>query len=383
VPLSSPSPPTFARIDLRSVIHNLNQTRRCLLGTCDILAVVKANAYGHGAVPVARALTGAGVRHLGVATMDEGAQLREAGIDHPIVVLGPLVTAEMPALVAHRLTPVIYDLRIVRDLAKQMPPTAKPYPIHVKIDTGMGRLGLNPDEWPALLETTGLDRRLSLEGLMTHLADADSADSAYTNRQLERFDAALSHVAASGHKPPLVHMANSAGIIMYPASHYSLVRPGIMLYGYHTLPCARPALDLRPALAWHTTIATIRSIPRGGCVGYNRTFTALRASRIAVLPVGYADGYSRRLSNTGTVLIGGRRMPVVGRVSMDMTMVDVTDLPEAKPGDPVVLLGRQGSASIIATDIAATLDTIPYEVLCSIGPRVPRLYSEDSEASAS
>jgi alanine racemase len=263
-----------------------------------------------------------------------------------------------------------------------MPPAAKPYPIHVKIDTGMGRLGLNPDEWPALLETAGLDRRLMLEGLMTHLADADSADPAYTDRQLERFQSALGRVAASGHKPPLIHMANSAGILMYPASHYSLVRPGIMLYGYHTLSRPRTGLDLHPVLTWHTTIAMIRSIPRGGCVGYNRTFTAPRASRIAVLPVGYADGYSRRLSNTGTVLIGGRHIPVVGRVSMDMTMVDVTDLPDTKPGDPVVLLGSQGSASITATDIAVKLDTIPYEVLCSIGPRVPRLYREHSEATA-
>lgn len=351
------------------------------MGTCDILAIVKANAYGHGAVPVARALAQAGVGRFGVATLDEGIQLREAGIEDPIIVLGTLVPSEMPAVVAHRLTPVVYDLRMIRDLIRQVPPDVQPYPVHIKIDTGMGRLGLNPDQWPALLETAGLDRRLMLEGLMTHLADADSDDPAYTSRQLERFHAALGHVAASGHKPPLVHMANSAGIIMHPASHFSLVRPGIMLYGYHTLSRARPGLDLRPVLTWHTTIALIRSIPPGGCVGYNRTFTATRPSRIAVLPVGYADGYSRHLSNRGIVLIGGRRMPVVGRVSMDMTMVDVTDLPDIKPGDPVVLLGHQGSAAITATDIAGMLDTISYEVLCSIGPRVSRLYSGGSELS--
>jgi alanine racemase len=379
VPQSSSSPPTFARIDLCNLIHNLNQTRRRLLGACDILAIVKANAYGHGAVPVARALMQAGVRRFGVATIEEGAQLRESGIDHSIVVLGPLVPGEIPALVAHRLTPVIYDLNIARELVKQVRPAAKPYPIHVKIDTGMGRLGLNPDDWPALLETASLDRQLMLEGVMTHLADADSDDPAYTNRQLEQFHSALGRVAASGHKPPLIHMANSAGIIRHPASHYSLVRPGIMLYGYHTLSRTRPDLDLRPILSWHTTVATIRSIPPGGCVGYNRTFIATRASRIAVLPVGYADGYSRRLSNTGRVLIGSRHMPVVGRVSMDMTMVDVTDLPEAKAGDPVVLLGTQGTAAITATDIAGMLETIPYEVLCSIGPRVPRLYNSDSK----
>jgi alanine racemase len=324
----------------------------------------------------------AGVGRFGVATIEEGIQLRQAGINQPIVVLGPLVPREMPALVAHNLTPVIYDLKIVRELVKEVPTAARAYPMHVKIDTGMGRLGLRPDEWPGLLETAGLDRQLMLEGLMTHLADADNDDPAYTNRQLEQFHSALGRVAASGHKAPLIHMANSAGIITHPASHYSLVRPGIMLYGYHTLSRTRSDLDLRPILSWHTTIATIRSIPRGGCVGYNRTFTAARASRIAVLPVGYADGYSRRLSNAGTVLVGGRRLPVVGRVSMDMTMVDVTDLPDAKAGDPVVLLGTQGSAAITATDLAGMLETIPYEILCSIGPRVPRLYSTDSGPSA-
>ena len=328
-----------------------------------------------------RALAQAGVHRFGVATVEEGLELREAGIGHPLVVLGTLLPAEMPALVAHRLTPVIHDLKMARVFATQVPPAARPYPIHVKIDTGMGRLGLDPDQLPVLLDLEDLDRVLTLEGLMTHLADADSTDPTYTHQQLERFHAALGHVAASGRKPPLIHMANSAGIIMHPESHFSLVRPGIMLYGYHTLPHSRVGLDLRPVLTWQTSIALIRPIPRGGCVGYNRTFTATRASRIAVLPVGYADGYNRRLSNRGMVLIGGRRMPVVGRVSMDMTMVDVTDLPDARSGDPVVLLGTQGSAAITAGDIAGSLDTIPYEVLCSIGPRVPRLYSNTSEAS--
>jgi alanine racemase len=354
-----------------------------LIGTCDILAVVKANAYGHGAVPVARALMQAGVRRFGVATIEEGAQLRDGGIDHPVVVLGTLRPSEIPALTAYRLTPVIYDLKMTHDLVRYVPPTSAPYPVHVKIDTGMGRLGLDADQWPALLETAGLDRRLVLEGIMTHLADADNEDPGYTTLQLGNFHAALARVAASGHKPPLVHMANSAGVIMHPASHFSLVRPGIMLYGYHTLPSTRPGLDLRPVLTWDTTVALVRSVPRGGCVGYNRSFTATRASRVAVLPVGYADGYSRRLTNTGMVLIGGRRAPVVGRVSMDMTMVDVTDLPEIKTGDPVVLLGAQGSTSVTAADLAGMADTIPYEILCSIGPRVPRSYRDSPSASAS
>jgi alanine racemase len=375
---SSLSPPTFARIDLGNLIHNLIQTRRFLREGCDILAIVKANAYGHGAVPVTRALMQAGVRRFGVATIEEGIQLRKAGINHAIAVLGPILSSEIPALVAHRLVPVIYELSMARELAAHVPPAAAPYPIHVKIDTGMGRLGFEADQLSALLDMADLDRGLRLDGLMTHLADADSADPSYTNEQLKRFHVALDKAATSGRTLPLIHMANSAGIIMHPATHFSMVRPGIMLYGYHTLPPGSPPIDLRPVLSWHSTIALIRAIPRGGCVSYNRTFTAQRASRIAILPIGYGDGYSRRLSNRGHVLIRERRLPVVGRVCMDMTMVDVTDVPDAESGDQAVLIGRQGSVAITASDVAAELGTIPYEILCSIGPRVPRLYSDSA-----
>jgi alanine racemase len=356
------------------------QTRRCVGEGCQILAIVKANAYGHGAVPITRTLMQAGVRRFGVATIEEGVQLREAGITHPIAVLGPILPSEIPPLVAYGLIPVIYELSMARELAAHVRGAAAPYPIHVKIDTGMGRLGFEADQFPGLFDTADLDQVLRLDGLMTHLADADSADPAYTNDQLKRFHVALDKVAASGRTLPLIHMANSAGIIMHPATHFSMVRPGIMLYGYHTLPHGSPPVDLRPVLSWRSTIALIRAIPRGGCVSYNRTFTAQRASRIAILPVGYGDGYSRRLSNRGHILIRGRRLPVVGRVCMDMTMVDVTDAPDAEPGEEAILIGRQGSLAITASDLAAALDTIPYEILCSIGPRVPRLYGDSAAA---
>ncbi|MEX5216383.1 MAG: alanine racemase [Nitrospira sp.] len=377
---SSPSPPTSARIDLGNLLHNLFRTKQCVAEECEILAIVKANAYGHGAVPVTRALVQAGVRRFGVATLEEGVQLRDAGISHPIAVLGPIVPSEIPSLVAHRLIPVIYELSMAREFAAQVRGAAAPYPIHVKIDTGMGRLGFEADQLPSLFNMADLDRVLEVDGVMSHLADADSRDPAYTDEQVKRFHVALDKMAASGRTFPLIHMANSAGIIMHPATHFSMVRPGIMLYGYHTLPHGSPPIDLRPVLSWRSTIALIRAIPRGGCVSYNRTFTAQRASRIAILPVGYGDGYSRRLSNKGSILIRGRRLPVVGRVCMDMTMVDVTDAPDAEPGDEAVLIGRQGSLAVTASDLAAALDTIPYEVLCSIGPRVPRLYRDSAAA---
>lgn len=336
--------------------------------------MVKADAYGHGAVPITRALKHAGVCRFGVATVDEGAQLRSAGIDDPILVVGALVPSDLRGLFEYRLTPVIYDLDMARELASLTPAALRPYPIHVKVDTGMGRLGLDPAQLPVLFKEADWARRWVLEGLMTHLADADNTDPSYTTHQLSLFTDALDRLAALGIKPPLVHVANSAGIIKHPATHFSLVRPGIMLYGYHTLPHGNVGVDLRPVLTWQSTVAMIRDVPAGGSVSYNRTFTARRRSRIAVLPVGYADGYDRHLSNAGVVLMHGRRVPVVGRVCMDMTLVDVTDLPEAAPGDPVVLLGSQGSAAVTACDIAQTLQTIPYEVLCAIGPRVPRLY---------
>jgi alanine racemase len=365
------------------LLHNLTQTRRCLPKGCDILAIVKANAYGHGAVPVTKALIRAGIQRFGVATVAEGAQLREAGITNPILIVGALIPADIPALLHYRLTPVIYHIDMAQELAAWIPPDARPYPVHVKIDTGMGRLGLDAEQLPALLAAADWNHTLALEGLMTHLADADSADPSYTRQQLDRFRLALSRLSVAGNTPPLIHVANSAGIIRYPETHFALVRPGIMLYGYHTLtePAAQASpLDLRPVLSWHSTVATVRQIRAGESVSYNRTFTAQRITRIAILPVGYADGFNRRLSNTGSVLIGGRRMPVVGRVCMDMTMVDVTELPGIKPGDPAVLLGRQKDASITAWDMAETLGSIPYEVLCAIGPRVPRLYSDESDS---
>ena len=238
----------------------------------------------------------------------------------------------------------------------------------------MGRLGLSPEELLALLENPLLQSPLQVDGLMTHLADADGKDSTFTEQQLGAFRAVQEHIRQRGVTIPLVHTANSAAIVRFPGAHFSLVRPGIMLYGYHTLPATVPAPDLRPVLSLRSTIVQLRTIPRGGTVSYNGTFVASRPTRIAVLPIGYADGYSRRLSHRGSVLIQGHRVPIVGLVCMDMIMVDVTDLPPVQVGEAVTLIGQQGGESIWADEVAGWIDTIPYEVLCGIGSRVPRLY---------
>lgn len=338
------------------------------------MAVVKANAYGHGAVEVTRALLRHGISRFAVVSVDEGLALRQTGITAPIVVLGPLFPEQISDLLAHQLTPVLSDLGILPALSQAASSLNTAYPIHIKVETGMGRLGLRARDVESLIHTLPLHGPLQLEGMMTHLADTDGASEEATEEQLAAFRRVVDQVEQRGWRIPLVHATNSAGLIRYPQSHFSLVRPGIMLYGYHTLPDSVPAPQLQPVLSLRSTIAQIRMVEPGGTVSYNRTFVATRRSRIAVLPIGYADGYSRRLSNRGMVLIRGQRAPVVGLVCMDMVMVDVTKIPGAQMGDEVILIGQQGQESIWADDVAAWTDTIPYEILCAIGPRVPRLY---------
>jgi alanine racemase len=366
--------PTYATVNLTALAHNLSCIKRYLSPGCEVMAIVKANAYGHGAVETAQALTRQGIERFAVASLDEGIALRQAGLSASIVVLGALFEEQVSDLVAHRLTPVVSDGRILPTLAKAARSHPTSYSIHLKVETGMGRLGFSPEDLLSFLDNPILRSPFQVEGMMTHLADADGADSDFTERQLGAFRAMLEQIRQRGLSIPLVHTANSAAIVRFPDAHFSLVRPGIMLYGYHTLPATIPAPDLTPVLSLRTTIVQLRTIPRGRTVSYNGTFVAQRPTRIAVLPIGYADGYSRRLSHCGSVLIQGRRAPIVGLVCMDMIMVDVTDLAPVQVGEAVTLIGQQGQESIWADEVADWIGTIPYEVLCGIGSRVPRLY---------
>lgn len=373
----SPPPsltPTIATIDVSALAHNLAQVRQRLSKNCDVLAVVKADAYGHGAVAVAHALAQMGVTRFGVATLQEGIQLREAGLHAPILVMGALLPEQCADLIIHRLTPIIHDADIVGHLARRVKSDEKPYRVHIKIDTGMGRLGLSSEDVLPVLQSSVFQGTLYTEGLMTHLADADSADPAYTEAQIERFQWVIRQLEASGWSIPLIHAANSAAILCHTSAHFTLVRPGIMLYGYQTARHAGTPPDLKPVLSLTTKVVQLRMLPHGESVSYNRMFRASRPTRIAVLPIGYADGYTRLLSNRGAVLVRGCRAPIVGRVCMDMTMVDVTDIPGVRVGDEAVLIGQQGSQEISADDLARWAETIPYEVLCAIGPRITRIY---------
>jgi alanine racemase len=369
--------PTVATIDLGSLRYNLMAVRRAVSSTCDILAVVKADAYGHGALEVTRTLIKSGILRFAVATPLEGIALREAGIEAPIVIMGGVFSEQLTDLVQYRLTPVLYDTDLARQFAGLMDQRKEPYPVHIKVDTGMGRLGILPEQALELLQSPLFKGALRAEGLMTHLADADNEDPMYTRLQIDRFERLVERLKQGGLSIPLVHAANSAAILRYPGAAFTAVRPGIMLYGYHTVSAC--STQLRQVLTLTTRVVQVRTMAAGQRISYNQTYACRLRSRIAVLPVGYADGYSRALSNRGMVLIKDETAPIVGRVCMDMTMVDVTRIPNVQVGDEAVLIGRQGSKTISAVDVAAWQGTIPYEVLCAIGPRVRRVHLDPPE----
>ncbi|HEY1417486.1 MAG TPA: alanine racemase [Myxococcaceae bacterium] len=371
-----PIRPTRAELDLGALNRNLNTLRTTAPGV-DVLAVVKADAYGHGAVPISLALEAAGVRFLGVALVEEGLALREAGLRSDILVLGGAYEGGWEAMLEHRMIPVVFrpeHLTALEAAARARGTTAR---AHLKVDTGMGRLGVLPADVPAFLEAARAFRNVSLEGLCSHFANADLADAALTALQISRFRTALGQMRAAGFDPRWRHLSNSAGLLALPEARdgveMNLARPGLGLYGLQPAPWLRPPRVLEPVLSWKTAVVHLKSVPAGTPISYGSTWTAPRLSRIATLPVGYADGWSRLLSNRGTVLVRGRRAPVVGRVCMDLCMVDVSDVPGAEVGDEVVMIGRQGDEVQDAHQLAVLQNTIAYDVLCAIGARVPRV----------
>jgi len=368
--------PTRAELDLGALNRNLATLRTAAPGV-DVLAVVKADAYGHGAVPISRGLEAAGVRFLGVALVEEGLALREAGLRSDILVLGGAYEGGWEAMLEHRMIPVVFrpeHLTALEAAARGRGTTAR---AHLKVDTGMGRLGVLPADVPAFLEAARACGKVSLEGRCSHFANADLADATLTELQVVRFRTALGQMRAAGFDPRWRHLSNSAGLLALPEARdgveMNLARPGLGLYGLQPAPWLRPPRVLEPVLSWKTAVVHLKSVPAGTPISYWSTWTAPRPSRIATLPVGYADGWSRLVSNRGTVLVRGRRAPVVGRVCMDLCMVDVTDVPGSEVGDEVVLIGRQGAEVQDAHQLAALQNTIAYDVLCAIGARVPRV----------
>jgi alanine racemase len=368
--------PVWAEIDLAAVRANV-ATFRELSRPAALLAVVKADGYGHGAVPVARAALEAGASALGVALVEEGIELRDAGVDAPILVLSEPVPDAAASVVAFGLTPVVYTLAGIDALAKAVADRGvrERLGVHLKVDTGMHRVGCSPGDAVELASQVVDRPELELAGVCTHLAVADEPGNAYTGEQLAQFDAVLAELRARGIPTGVVHACNTAGAIAWPAARRDLVRVGIGCYGIAPADALEGNVGLQPAMAVKARVSHVKDLPAGAGVSYGLRYTTVRPARIATVPIGYADGVPRELPERGgTALVHGRRCPMAGTVTMDQLMLDVGDLP-VEVGDEVVLLGRQGDEEITAADWAHAMGTIAYTIVCGIGPRVPRVYS--------
>lgn len=370
--------PTRAEVNLANLRHNLRVVQRLAAGR-PVWAVLKADGYGHGSKAVARTLERAGASGMCVALLEEGIELRDAGIKIPILVTGGYYGRAWGELLRHDLTPVLHDPGQVEALADEVRYSrAEPIAAHVKVDTGMSRLGVSPKELERLAEVLRRHPEVRLDGLMTHFACADAGEVPSIDHQLDAFDQATATLARLGLTPRVRHAANSAAIVRSERARLDLVRPGIALFGVE--PRAGLCKELRPVMRVRTEIIALRELPVGASAGYGGTWVATRPSRIATVPIGYADGLVRALSNKGALLVRGRRAPVAGAVSMDMTMIDVTDVDGVRLGDECVVLGTQkgplGEDSIGVAEVATQLGTIPWEVLTNVSRRVPRFYRE-------
>ncbi len=370
---------TWAEIDLDAIQSNLRAIRRHIGDGPEIIAVVKANAYGHGAVPVGRAVLQAGAARLAVHRAVEGIELRQAGLDAPILVMGYTPPAAAGRLVDHRLTPSLTTAEFARALSERSLAAGRTTPVHLKVDTGMSRYGLMPEEVLAIARLVKDLPGLELEGLFTHFATSDWADQTFVRQQLKTFEDVLAALGQAGISVPVIHASNSGAIQMFPESHLTAVRPGIILYGLKASDQWQPAFPLQPALSLKSRLSRVREVPAGAGISYGRTVVTSRPTRVGLVPVGYGDGYHRALSNKGIVLVRGQRAPILGRVCMDQFVIDVSAVPGAQQDDEVVLVGAQGEDAITADEIARLLGTINYEVTTSLLPRVTRVYRQGGE----
>ena len=365
---------TWAEIDLAAVEHNLNQVQDHLQDNSNIIAVVKANAYGHGAVEVAKiAEQHKRVKMLAVATIEEGIELRKANIKVPILVLGTILESRIPEIIYYNLTPVVYTLNTAKKISEQAQREEEVVEVHLGIDTGMGRIGILVDNQPVeKIKSIASLSYLNIGGVFTHFAAADE-DAEYTKKQLSKFNNLLSDLKETGIEIPIKHAANSAAIIDFPETHFDLVRLGIALYGLPPAPSLTDQIDLKAVLSWKAHVVHVKTVESGTNISYGCTYTADEEIKIATLAVGYYDGYARRLSNQADVLIKEQRAPVIGRVCMDQIMVDVTGI-EVEKGDTATLIGQDGTEVISAQELADKVGTINYEIVSRIGPRVERIF---------
>jgi alanine racemase len=370
--------PTWAEIDLEAIRDNTRALKRHATAS-RLMAVVKADGYGHGIVPSARAALAGGADWLAVALVEEGRVLREAGIDAPVLVMTEPPDAAAPAMIAARLTPAVYTPAFVAalDRAAAASGQAAPVDVHLKLDTGMRRVGVPPADWEDALRRVRDTPGVRLQGLWSHYAVADEPDHPFIGRQTVEFARGLDMARRLGVEPSFAHLANSAGTLHLPESHHDMVRPGLAVYGLEPAPGLAEGVGLRPALAWYSSLSLVKRLAAGEAVSYGLTWAPEQDTRLGTVPAGYADGVVRGLGNVGEVVVGGRRVPIAGRVCMDQFCVDLGD-GDAAAGDEVCLIGRQGAGRVTADDWAGWLHTINYEIVCGVGARVPRVYLGDS-----
>jgi len=373
---------TWAEIDLEALAANFLEVRRLVGPGVGIMPAIKADAYGHGAVPCARVFERLGADIFGVATVAEAAELREAGLSPPSLILCAILPEEIDAALDCGAALSISDMVLAHAAARTALSRGIEAAVHLKVDTGMGRQGVGAAAAVAAAGELSRLPGIRLDGVFTHFPSADEDDEGFTDAQIERFGRILAEIEERGINVRRRHAANSAGVIDYPASHLNMVRPGLMLYGARPMADMRDDVALRPAMALKSRIVLIKDIEPGGTLSYGRTFTAARSMRVGVVPVGYADGLNRRLSNCGSMIVGGMRVPIIGRVCMDQTLIDVTGVEGVAVGDEVVIYGAQGGERIRIEEGAELTGTIPNEVMCAVGARVPRVYVNDGPAAS-
>ena len=372
---------SWVEVDLDNFIGNLKEIKRLIGPQVDFMQVVKADAYGHGAIEISNTALKNGARMLGVANADEGVQLRISGIDAPIVILGPSTTSEIEQIIKYSLTPSVSDLYFTKKLNGTLAKSGLKLPVHIEVDTGMGRGGtMHTEALKLMLEISKL-HNITMEGIFSHLASSEKIIP-YNHRQWRFFSKVLAEIKTSGIEIPLRHIDNSGAILNYPDFKLNMVRPGIMAYGIYPSTDNDSGARLAQVMSFKTSIVLLKDFPEGYGIGYGSTYITDKQTRIATIPVGYGDGYGFILSNQGEALIRGKRAPVVGRISMDMCTTDVTHIPDCTVGDEVVLMGRQGKEYISANEIAAKAKTISYEVLCALGKRAPRIFLQKGKTGA-
>lgn len=368
------SRPTWAEIKLDAITENIKKIRSNLNRRVKILAVIKADAYGHGMIEVTEKILPL-IDYLGVATVDEGVLLREKGIKRPILVMGSVLSQEAEKIVSFNLTPTVFTNELAYKLNEEAGKQKKEINIHIKVDTGMGRIGVWFEEGFDFINQINKLENLKMEGIYTHFPSAEG-DNKFTLKQVDRFNFVLKKLKSKNIDILFKHACNSSATVKFKQAHFNLIRPGLMMYGVYPSLDLKSKINLNPALSLKSKITYIKEVPSGRSISYGRTFFTKRKSLIGTIPIGYADGYPHVLSNKAKLLVREKIVPVVGRICMDQLMVDLTDLKEVEEGDEVVLIGNQGEKQIKVEELAKQANTIPYEILCLVSTRVPRVFKE-------